>query len=170
MDVFAPPDGSGSIPDIDREPFELFLSHQARFLDDQRFEDWMALFTENGLYWVPTSPNQADPYRRASLFFDDRESMKTRIERLRHPLILVQMPPSRNNHLFGNVIVEEATPDGYLAGSSIRMAEYRLDAQCVLAGHQFHRLREDGRGFSIALKRVHLVNCDSAFEAMAVSI
>ena len=170
MDVFSLPDGSGSVPGVDREPFELFLIHEARLLDDRRFEDWMALFTEDGLYWVPASPDQTDPYSSASLFFDDRQLMKTRIERLRHPLIHVQTPPSRTNHMLGNMVVEEAAADGYLVSSSVWVAEYRLDVQRVFAGRQFHRLREDGEGFRIVLKRVHLVNCDSAFEALAVPI
>ena len=38
------------------------------------------------------------------------------------------------------------------------------------AGQQRHRLRRDGASFRIVQKRVDLINCDSAFEAMAVPI
>ena len=162
----------GGVSGIDREPFELFLIHEARLLDDRRFEDWMALFTEDGLYWVPSVSGQSDPYRQASLFFDDRELMKTRIERLRHPRIHIQTPPSRTCHLVSNVIVEEAdeAAGAWLISSSLMMAEYRLDVQRVFTGRQYHRLRREGETFRIALKRIDLINCDSAFEAMAVPI
>lgn len=173
-DIFTLPDDAppGGVPGIDRETFELFLIHEARLLDDRRFEDWMALFTDDGLYWVPATPDQTDPYRSASLFFDDRELMKTRIDRLSHPFIHVQTPPSRTNHAISNVIVEEADVDRgeYLISSSVWMAEYRLDVQRIFPGRQYHRLRAEGDGFRIALKRVNLINCDSAFEAMAVPI
>ena len=44
---------------IDRSECERFLIHEARLLDDRRFRDWMALFTEDGSYWVPASVGQA---------------------------------------------------------------------------------------------------------------
>src|SRR3954454_16079463 len=155
---------------IDREPFELFLIHEAQLLDERRFRDWMALFAEDGTYWVPAVPNQESPFNQASLFYDDRELMKTRVDRLEHPRIHVQTPPSRTAHLVGNVIVEHADePAGeYLVGSTFIMVEARDDQQRVFAGRQHHRLRRDGANFRIVQKRVDLINCDSAFEAMAV--
>jgi hypothetical protein len=50
------------------------------------------------------------------------------------------------------------------------MVEYRDDAQRVFAGRQHHRLRRNGDSFRIVQKRVDLINCDSAFDAMAVPI
>ena len=174
MDGLSVPAAStpGGVSGVDREPFELFLIHEARLLDDRRFEEWMELFTEDGLYWVPSAPDQQDPYKHASLFFDDRELMKTRIERLNHPRIHIQTPPSRTCHLVSNVIVEEADEAAatWLVSSSMMMAEYRLDAQRIFIGRQYHRLRREGDSFRIALKRVNLINCDAAFEAMAVPI
>ena len=162
----------GGVPGIDREPFELFLIHEGRLLDDRRFEDWMNLFTEDGLYWVPSVPDQTDPYKTASLFFDDRELMKTRVDRLNHPYIHIQTPPSRTVHMTSNVIVEEADEESgmWLISSSMMMSEYRLDVQRHFSGRQYHRLRREADGIRIALKKVELINCDSAFEAMAVPI
>ena len=163
---------AGGIEGIDREQFEKFLIHEGRLLDEREFEAWMELFTEDGLYWVPSTQGQPDPYNQASLFFDDRQLMKTRIERLRHPRIHIQTPPSRTNHMVSNVIVEEAEEDAgnFLVSSSMMMGEYRLDVQRFFMGRQFHRLMREGDTFRIALKRVNLINCDSAFEAMAVPI
>ena len=62
----------------------------------------MALFAEDGTYWVPAVPDQDSPFDQASLFYDDRELMRTRVERLEHPRIHVQTPPSRTAHLVGN--------------------------------------------------------------------
>jgi benzoate/toluate 1,2-dioxygenase beta subunit len=157
---------------MDREPFELFLIHEAQLLDQRRFRDWMALFTEDGTYWVPAVPDQENPFNRASLFYDDRELMKTRVDRLEHPRIHVQMPPSRTAHLVSNIVIEQADkPTGeYVVASTFIMVEYRDEQQRVFAGRQHHRLRRDGAGFRIVQKRVDLINCDSAFEAMAVPI
>jgi 3-phenylpropionate/cinnamic acid dioxygenase small subunit len=155
-----------------RAAFEDFIIHEAGLLDARRFRDWMALFAEDGSYWVPAVPDQQSPFDQASLFYDDHELMKTRVERLEHPRIHVQTPPSRTAHLVGNVVVEEedSTNGEYVVGSTVIMVEYRDDAQRVFAGRQHHRLRRDGESFRIVQKRVDLINCDSAFDAMAVPI
>jgi benzoate/toluate 1,2-dioxygenase beta subunit len=132
----------------------------------------MALFTEDGTYWVPAVPNQQSPFNQASLFYDDRELMKTRVDRLEHPRIHVQTPPSRTAHMVSNIVVEQAdeTTGEYVVGSTFIMVEYRDEQQRVFTGRQHHRLRRDGASFRIVQKRVDLINCDSAFEAMAVPI
>jgi 3-phenylpropionate/cinnamic acid dioxygenase small subunit len=157
---------------IDRTPFEQFLIHEASLLDARRFRDWMALFADDGTYWVPAAPDQQSPFDQASLFYDDRELMKTRVERLEHPRIHVQTPPSRTAHLVGNTMVEQADEANgeYLIGSTVIMVEYRDETQRIFAGRQHHRLRREGASFRIVQKRVDLINCDGAFEAMAVPI
>jgi len=166
------PVSMGGVAGIDRGPFELFLIHEAQLLDQRRFRDWMALFADDGTYWVPAVPNQESPFDQASLFYDDRELMKTRVDRLEHPRIHVQTPPSRTAHLVGNAIVEQAedVAGEYVVGSTFIMVESRDEQQRVFAGRQHHRLRRDGASFRIVQKRVDLINCDSAFEAMAVPI
>jgi 3-phenylpropionate/cinnamic acid dioxygenase small subunit len=155
-----------------RAALEDFIIHEARLLDARRFRDWMALFADDGTYWVPAVPDQTSPFDQASLFYDDRELMKTRVERLEHPRIHVQTPPSRTAHLVGNVVVEETDQANgeYTVGSTLIMVEYRDETQRVFAGRQCHRLRRDGETFRIVQKRVDLINCDGAFEAMAVPI
>jgi ethylbenzene dioxygenase subunit beta len=157
---------------IDRGEIEEFLIQEARLLDERRFRDWMGLFSEDGTYWVPAVPNQESPFDQASLFYDDRDLMRTRIERLEHPRIHVQTPPSRTAHLVGNAIIEAADEARRecVVGSTVIMVEYRDEEQRIFAGRQRHRLRREGDALRIVQKRVDLINCDSAFEAMAVLI
>jgi 3-phenylpropionate/cinnamic acid dioxygenase small subunit len=157
---------------IDRAQLEEFLMHEARLLDERRFREWMGLFADDGTYWVPAVPNQESPFDQASLFYDDRDLMQTRIERLEHPRIHVQTPPSRTAHLVGNALIEAADEGKgeYVVGSTVIMVEHRDEQQRIFAGRQHHRLRREGGTFRIVQKRVDLINCDSAFEAMAVPI
>ena len=157
---------------VDRAELEAFLIHEALLLDQRRFGEWMALFAEDGTYWVPAVPGQQSPLDQASLFYDDRELMRTRVERLEHPRIHVQTPPSRTAHLVGNLVVESADEETgeCVVGSTVIMVEYRDEQQRLFAGRQHHRLRREGTSWRIVQKRVDLINCDSAFEAMAVPI
>ena len=62
---------------------EKFLYREVRLLDERRFEEWTDLFAEDGYYWVPAYPGQDDPYKAVSIFFDDRDLMRTRLSRQR---------------------------------------------------------------------------------------
>ncbi|HEY7663162.1 MAG TPA: aromatic-ring-hydroxylating dioxygenase subunit beta [Xanthobacteraceae bacterium] len=157
---------------LDRATLEQFLIHEARLLDERRFREWMELFADDGIYWVPATPGQKSPFDEASLFYDDRDLMRTRLERLEHPRIHVQTPPSRTAHLVGNVAIEQEdeAKSEIVVDSTVIMVEYRDEAQRVFAGRQQHRLRREGENLRIVQKRVDLINCDAAFEAMAVPI
>ncbi len=154
-----------------RRQVEAFLIHEAALLDDRKFEDWRDLFDEKGYYWVPLRPDQTSPDEEASLFYDTREVMATRFERLRHPRIHAQTPPHRTCHLIGNVAVAEADNNGECtARSSLIMVDYRVRVQRMFAGKVQHRLRPEGGSFRILWKRVDLINCDDSFELIAVPI
>jgi 3-phenylpropionate/cinnamic acid dioxygenase small subunit len=153
-----------------RRSIEAFLIHEVRLLDERRFEEWRDLFAEDGFYWVPLKPGQASPDGEASLFYDDRRIMETRFERLRHPNIHAQSPPHRTCHIVGNVAVDhlDATSGECSVVSNMIMTDYRMHTQRLFSGRVRHELRRDGAGYKIALKKVELINCDDAFELIAV--
>lgn len=154
----------------DRGRVEEFLIHEVRLLDERRFDEWRELFLDDGYYWVPLRPDQANPDDEASLFYDDKQNMRTRFERLSHPRIHAQTPPHRTCHLTGNVAVDEIDADKRecTVASSMIMVDYRLRTKRVFAGRVKHRLRWDGERFRIAWKRVDLIDCDDVFELIAV--
>ena len=43
---------------LDVRACELFLLHEARLLDEGKFDDWLALFTPEARYWVPSEPDR----------------------------------------------------------------------------------------------------------------
>ena len=151
---------------------EQFLAHEARLLDERRFEEWMALFTEDGHYWAPARPEQPDPWNEVSLIFDDREIMQNRIQRLRHPKVYAQLPPSRAVRQVTNVSIEgEDAAKGELSVRSVFfMFEHRPTLPeplaRIFAGHYVHRLRREGEGFRIVEKKAVLANCDAAFDPL----
>lgn len=147
-----------------------FLVHEAQLLDDRKFEEWRDLFSDDGRYWVPLKADQVSPDGECSLFYDDKTIMATRFERLRHPNIHSQNPPHRTCHVIGNVTIEntDATRGEVLVRSNMIMTDYRLHVQRLFSGRVHHQLRRSGDSYEIALKRVDLINCDDAFELIAV--
>ena len=88
-----------------------FLVHEARLLDDGRFEEWLGLFTADAWYWVPSQPDQANPRDMVSLIYDDRRLLETRVRRLASPRIYSQEPRSRTTRIVANVTIEEQSDD-----------------------------------------------------------
>jgi benzoate/toluate 1,2-dioxygenase beta subunit len=146
------------------------LFREARLLDRERYDEWLALFTDDCEYWVPASPDQSDPRTHVSLFYEDRILMETRIRRLRHPRAHSLVPRMRSCRLLSNILIEREAPDEVVVGSVFHMDEYRGERQRSFAGHCTHRLRRNGGALRIRSKRVDLINCDSAFEVLQVFI
>ena len=45
---------------------EQFLYHEARLLDEQRYEEWLELFSDDATYWVPLEQGQQAPHAPSS--------------------------------------------------------------------------------------------------------
>jgi 3-phenylpropionate/cinnamic acid dioxygenase small subunit len=147
---------------------ERFLLQEARLLDEARFDDWLALFTPDAWYWVPSQPDQPDPHETVSLIYDDRRLLETRVRRLASPRMYSQEPRSRTSRTIANVTVEEAQPTACTVRSKFVMIEFRRDSQRIFGGTAFHRLVRTENGLRIAWKRVDLVNCDAPLDGITI--
>jgi benzoate/toluate 1,2-dioxygenase beta subunit len=148
---------------------EQFLLHEARLLDDGRFDEWLALFTEDAWYWIPTEPDQQSPFDTLSLIYDDRRLLETRVRRLKSPRIYSQEPPSRTSRIVANVTVEEVR-SACTVRSKFLVLENRRAAQRLFGGTAFHRLAQLDGNLRIAWKRVDLLNCDAPLDGILVPL
>jgi len=147
---------------------EQFLYHEARLLDTQRYEDWLALFTDDATYWVPLEQGQKDPYETSSIIHDDRTLLELRVKQLRHPRAHARQPLARTVHQVANV-VELARANGELRiGSTLTVVEFRHEKQRLYGALVEHRLRPSGDTFRIAHKRVDLVNSEAELDGIAI--
>lgn len=154
-------------PDI--TAIEQFLYREARLLDERKFEAWRDLFTEDGIYWMPTQPD-SDPDQVVSVYYDDRSVMASRIRRLRHPDAHIQIPASRTAHLVTNIEAEPASgPDGdVVVHATFIMTEFRRSEPRWLSGRYRYQLVPTADGLRIRRKTVVLINCDAPLPAMAI--
>jgi len=151
---------------------EQFLYHEARLLDTQRFEEWLALFTEDATYWVPLERGQKDPYETSSIIHDDRTLLELRVKQMRHPRAHARVPLARTVHQVTNVMVlgehpEEKAGEVHVA-SALQVLEFRNERERHYGALVEHRLRKSGDTFRIAHKRVDLVNSEGELDGIAV--
>jgi 3-phenylpropionate/cinnamic acid dioxygenase small subunit len=152
---------------------EDFIAAEAALLDARRFDDWLALFTEDGHYWVPLlGAAQADPYSHNSLAYEDRLLLQLRVDRLKNPRAHSQHPASHCQHVLQRSDIEhedEASGEITLRTPFIYV-EARGDDQVLLAGTCRHRLVRTPDGFAIRQKRVDLLNAGRALPAIQLFI
>src|SRR5437870_8521065 len=92
-----------------------FYIHEAWLLDERRFKEWLDLFTDDVLYFMPRRKNvlrreshrEVTPLGDLALIEDDRRYLEMRVARLETGMAWGEDPPSRTRHLIGNL---EAAP------------------------------------------------------------
>ena len=156
---------------IDRVRVEQFLFQEARLMDEHRFDEWLALWTQPALYWVPSNRDEIDPNREVSLIYDDWVRIQLRIARLKSGFAHAQEPRSRMRRLISNIEIEEASDsDEIVAQSNFMLAELRRGKQDLFAGRTMHRLRPIGGAFKLVSKKVLLVNNDEPIDNLTFLI
>ena len=149
-----------------------FVYHEARLLDEHRFDEWLALFAPDGRYWMPLEYDQTDRRLTASLMDKDLFLLRLRVERLKGNRTYSQKPKSRCHHVLQQPRVDIFDPDTdrYVTWTAMHYLETRLDQQDLYAAWATHELTAIEGSLRIAMKRVDLVNCDAAFGSIQLFI
>jgi 3-phenylpropionate/cinnamic acid dioxygenase small subunit len=150
------------LSDTDTRAVTAFLYHEARLADEARYAEWLALWTDDGVYWVPaTTDPAADPDKHLSHVYDNRSRLETRIKLLQTGFRFSQEPASRMRRLISNVEVTETDNDELVAESNFILAELAVQATREMhlwAGRTTHRLRRVDGELRMCRKKVVLVN------------
>ena len=158
--------------DITRQNLADFVVREARLLDEKRYDEWNALFTDDAFYWVPLVPDQQDGVNHTSHLYEDKLLRELRVERLKSPRAFSQQPPSRSHHLLQTPTVEEfdAATHRYVVRSEFHYTESQGDELQFYVGTCFHHLTLRDGALRMTLKRVNLINCDAALPAVQLFI
>lgn len=143
-----------------------FLYHEARLLDTHRFDDWLGLFTQDCLYWVPLEAGQKDGLETSSIIHDDLALLEIRVRQYSNPRAHARLPFARTAHQVGNVLIIESGKDELKVASTLVLIESRLERQRTWGALVEHRLRRTPEGLRIAAKRVDLLNSDAELDGI----
>jgi 3-phenylpropionate/cinnamic acid dioxygenase small subunit len=147
----------------DRYAIERFLFHEARLMDEHRYEEWLELWlwADDGdvTYWVPCNGDDLDPVTNVSIIYDRGNQIRNRITRIRETQWLREEGP-RLRRVLGNIEIESDTPTGVTVRSNFILAELHRHSQTIWAGTSIHELVPAGDGFRMRSKKVVLINND----------
>jgi 3-phenylpropionate/cinnamic acid dioxygenase small subunit len=102
--------------------------------------------------------------RHVSIIYDDRARLEDRIERLKSGAAYAQEPKSRLRRVVSNIEIEEGGNGEITVYANFNLTELRRSRQDTFAGRTIHKLRPEGGSFTIASKKVLLVNNDEVID------
>jgi 3-phenylpropionate/cinnamic acid dioxygenase small subunit len=143
-----------------------FVCHEARLLDEKRFEEWYELFTDDARYWMPLARGQTQRDDHASLYDEDKLLLRIRIERLANPHSFSQQQPSFSQHVLQQPRLERVIDGEHVMRTAFLYVEAQLDDQLFLTGIAWHYLRVEQDRIRIRLKKIELLNCDAALPSI----
>jgi p-cumate 2,3-dioxygenase beta subunit len=100
-----------------RHEIEDFLFSEAALLDDWKLEEWLALFTNDARYLVPSTDLPKDAPPEGNLFYiaDDLFRISERVKRLMKKTAFSEQPRSKTRHLVSNVRLISQSADQCMA-------------------------------------------------------
>ena len=150
---------------------EQLLYKEARLLDEGWFEEWLELFTDDGMYWLPVRADESEESAASSIsiIYDDKTRREERVFRTLHTAVLDQNPRSRTVHVVTNVEVDPEPVGGDVRVWCAQMiSEMRpggqhqegLNNQRTFVGRCEYRLRKVEGEWKFAMKKLTLINSD----------
>jgi 3-phenylpropionate/cinnamic acid dioxygenase small subunit len=141
------------------------IHREARLLDEQRWDDWLALYTEDCEYWMPAwkadGTLTADPRTELShIYYASRAGLEDRVVRIRSGKSAASTPMPRTAHILGGVLPAESPADRLRLESTWVSHVFfpRSNESHAFFGRTEHELVLRGGGWRIAKKKILLQN------------
>ena len=151
---------------VDRDTahrIEQFLFREARLLDLEAWEEWLALVAQDIHYWMPAIENRRRADRlgaygpgRGAYFDDNLLDLQRRVARFLQPSAWAEDPPTRHVHVISNVEALCTDVEGeYRVHSAFVNYRSRGEADNdLLLGRREDLLRETKEGLRIASRKI----------------
>lgn len=141
------------------------LYREARLLDQGEWTEWVAMYREDAVYWVPAWLDEyqttSDPATQVSLVYhDNRRGLEERIARIESRKSITALPLPRTVHQISNLEAEENEPGQISCHSvfSVHVYDPRVAKEHVRHGRYQHTLIRESGEWKIARKVITLVN------------
>lgn len=147
-----------------------FLYREARLQDTHSYDEWEALWTDDGLYWIPANGADIDPENQMSIMYDNRSRIALRVKQFHTGKRHSQAPRSNLCRVVSNIEILEDNGEEIKVASNSMIFESSLRADSVIAASNEFLLRRSDNGLRMARKKVVLVNNDKALYTLSFLI
>jgi 3-phenylpropionate/cinnamic acid dioxygenase small subunit len=142
-----------------------FYIREAWLLDERKFQEWLGLFTEDVLYFMPRRKNvprreshrEVTPLGDLALIEDDKRYLEMRVARLETGMAWAEDPPSRTRHMVGNLVAEPLDSGDVQAKTAFLVYRSHLETDHqLLAGSREDVLRRVDGAWKVAKRTIVL--------------
>ncbi len=147
-----------------------FLYREARLQDEHLYDEWEALWADDGVYWVPANGEGGDPEQEMSIIYDNRSRIGLRVRQFHTGKRFSQSPKSRLRRVVSNVEVIDDDGREIRAASNALVFESQTRGDVVWAARNEFTLRREADGLRMARKKVVLVNNSTALYSLSFLI
>lgn len=147
---------------------EQFLYHEAWLLEGRRFTDWLALMTDDVVYYLPNRREDGVVLDDALIARDGMPQLRMRIDRMHDPLNPTLQPPPRTKYFVTNVSVVDRSGDELQVRSSVLLYIVR---DGTVRHHPIscrYGLRSVDGEWRIVFKRVYLLENAQALRVLPI--
>jgi 3-phenylpropionate/cinnamic acid dioxygenase small subunit len=141
------------------------LYQEAAYLDERRWPEWLALYTEDAEFWMPawdeSDQPTNDPQSQLSLiYYENRAGLEDRIWRITSGFSPASNPMARTCHFISNIRVTHVVEQQPHVSSHWQVQFYKPEQQQSFSyfGFYEHVLRPEGDTLRIAKKKITLLN------------
>ena len=127
-------------------------------MDEHRYDDWLALWTMDAHYWIPSEDDGRDIDQSIALVNEPHERIEDRIKRLKSGAHYAQDPKSRLSRVLSNVEIIKQDADEIIVGSAFNLTAYRKNQIDIIAGRTTHTLKILDTAIRMSKKKVMLAN------------
>jgi 3-phenylpropionate/cinnamic acid dioxygenase small subunit len=140
-----------------------FLYREARLLDGRKWAEWLDLFCDDAVFWVPavtmTGEHTSDPATSLNfMYIVGRAGLEARAYRVESGGSLASNPLPHTRHLITNVMVDHDGSGEMSAFANVQTVAFcEPRGQQILSGSYEYVLRKQNGGLRIARKKVLLL-------------
>ena len=147
---------------LKRDVAEL-IQWEATLLDRRRWEEWIDLYTEDAVYWVPSWANEEettdDPDTQLNLIYlRNRGGLEDRVFRIESRDSYASVPLDRTVHVVGNILIDKVDGEEITALANCLIHTYGKKGGMTRASLYDFVIRRVGDDLRIVRKKITFID------------
>jgi len=139
------------------------INKEAFFLDRRRWDDWLTLYSEEAVFWVPSWASEEEPVSDPEtslnlMYLTSRNALSDRVFRLRTKDSLASVPLDRTTHVVGTIIVTHAARAEIEASANWVVHSFGRHGGFTRGGYYDYVLESSGPELRIKRKKITLLD------------
>ena len=139
------------------------INKETTLLDRRLWDEWIDLFTEDAVYWVPSWADEEetvnDPETQLNLmYFRDRGGLEDRVFRIESRDSYASLPLDRTVHIVSNILISKVEDDFIIASANCLVHSFGKHVSQNRASLYDFKLRKLDGDLKIFQKKITLVD------------